>query len=77
MYEVVLDDQELAMELFRRSQKVSIQARLDELIRYKILSDSFSEWLKRQIKQFEIEIDFNSHDKDSNSDVQLLVKAGL
>jgi len=54
-----------------------IQPRLDELIRYKILSDLFSEWLKGQIEQFEIEIELNSNDNGSNPDVQLLVKAGL
>jgi parvulin-like peptidyl-prolyl isomerase len=54
-----------------------IQPRLDELIRYKILSDLFSEWLKGQIEQFEIEIELNSSDNGSNPDVQLLVKAGL
>jgi parvulin-like peptidyl-prolyl isomerase len=54
-----------------------IQPQLDELIRYKILSDLFSEWLKGQIEQFEIEIELNSNDNGSNPDVQLLVKAGL
>ena len=54
-----------------------IQPRLDELICYKILSDLFSEWLKGQIEQFEIEIELNSNDNGSNPDVQLLVKAGL
>jgi parvulin-like peptidyl-prolyl isomerase len=54
-----------------------IQPRLDELICYKILSDLFSEWLKGQIEQFEIEIEPNSNDNGSNPDVQLLVKAGL
>lgn len=54
-----------------------IQPRLDELIRYKILSDLFSEWLKGQMEQFEIEIELNSNDNGSNPDVQLLVKAGL
>jgi parvulin-like peptidyl-prolyl isomerase len=54
-----------------------IQPRLDELIRYKILSDLFSEWLKGQIEQFEIEIELNSNDNGSNPHVQLLVKAGL
>jgi hypothetical protein len=36
----------------------------------------FSEWLKGQIEQFEIEIELNSNDNGSNPDVQLLVKAG-
>jgi hypothetical protein len=49
-----------------------IQPRLDELIRYKILSDLFSEWLKRQIEQFEIEIDLNSNGNGSNPQTQLL-----
>jgi parvulin-like peptidyl-prolyl isomerase len=30
-----------------------IQPRLDDTLRYKILSDLFSEWLKQQIEQFE------------------------
>jgi parvulin-like peptidyl-prolyl isomerase len=54
-----------------------IQPRLDELIRYKILSDLFSEWLKRQIEQFEIEIDLNSNGNGSNPQTPLLVRAGL
>jgi parvulin-like peptidyl-prolyl isomerase len=33
-----------------------IQPRLDESLRYKIFSDLFSEWLKQQIEQFEIEM---------------------
>ncbi len=37
-----------------------IQPKLDKLLRYKILSDLFFEWLKQQIEQFEVEIDLNS-----------------
>jgi hypothetical protein len=38
-----------------------IQPKLDKLLRYKILSDLFFEWLKQQIEQFEVEIDLNSN----------------
>lgn len=38
-----------------------IQPQLDDTLRLKILSDLFSEWLKRQIEQFEVEIDLNSN----------------
>ena len=34
-----------------------IQPQLNNMLRQKILSDLFSEWLKRQIEQFEVEID--------------------
>jgi hypothetical protein len=54
-----------------------IQPRLDEMLRLKILSDLFAEWLKRQIEQFEIEIDLNSNGTGSNPQTQLLVRAGL
>jgi hypothetical protein len=37
----------------------------------------FSEWLKRQIEQFEIEIELNSNDNGSNPQTQLLARAGL
>lgn len=36
-----------------------IQPQLNDVLRYKILSDFFSNWLKQQIEQFEIEIDLN------------------
>jgi hypothetical protein len=54
-----------------------IQPRLDERLRLKILSDLFTEWLKRQIEQFEIEIELNSNDNGSNPQTQLLARAGL
>ena len=54
-----------------------IQPRLDEMLRLKILSDLFTEWLKRQIEQFEIEIELNSNDNGSNPQTQLLARAGL
>lgn len=38
-----------------------IQPQLDDTLRLKILSDLFSEWLKRQIEQLEVEIDLNSN----------------
>ena len=54
-----------------------IEPRLDERLRLKILSDLFAEWLKRQIEQFEIEIDLNSNGNSFNPQTQLLVRAGL
>jgi hypothetical protein len=54
-----------------------IEPRLDERLRYKILCDLFSEWLKRQIEQFEIAIDLNSNGNGSNPQTPLLVRAGL
>lgn len=42
--------------------KELIQPQLDEMLRYQILSDFFSEWLKRQLAQFEVETDLNSND---------------
>jgi parvulin-like peptidyl-prolyl isomerase len=54
-----------------------IEPQLNERLRYKILSDLFSEWLKQQIEQFEIEIDLNSNAVASNAEPQLMVKAGL
>jgi parvulin-like peptidyl-prolyl isomerase len=38
-----------------------IQPQLNEMISSQILSDLFSEWLKRQFEEFEIEIDLNSN----------------
>ncbi|GAB4177911.1 MAG: hypothetical protein Fur006_09930 [Coleofasciculaceae cyanobacterium] len=38
-----------------------IQPQLNEMISSQILSDLFSEWLKRQFEQFEIEIELNSN----------------
>jgi hypothetical protein len=37
----------------------------------------FSEWLKQQIEQLEVEIDLNSNALGSNPEPQLMVKAGL
>jgi hypothetical protein len=54
-----------------------IEPQLDETLHYKILSDLFSEWLKQQIEQFEVEIDLNSNAVASNAEPQLMVKAGL
>jgi parvulin-like peptidyl-prolyl isomerase len=39
-----------------------IQPQLDEQLRYKILSDLFSEWLKQQIEQLEVVISLESSD---------------
>lgn len=36
-----------------------IQPELNDVLRYKILSDFFSNWLKQQIEQFKVEIDLN------------------
>jgi hypothetical protein len=36
------------------------QPQLDNTLHYKFLSDLFSEWLKQQIEQFEVEIDLKS-----------------
>jgi parvulin-like peptidyl-prolyl isomerase len=38
-----------------------IQPQLDKILRFKILSDLFSEWLKQQIEQQEVEIVLNSN----------------
>ena len=38
-----------------------IKPQLDEKLRLKILSDLFSNWLMRQLEQFEVEIDLNSN----------------
>ena len=54
-----------------------IQPQLDNMLYNKILSDFFSEWLKRQIEEFEVEIELNSNRLSSNSEPQLLVKAGF
>lgn len=46
-----------------------IQPRLDTMLRHKIISDLFSEWLKQQIEQFEVEIDLRANGlQSSNSD---------
>lgn len=52
-----------------------IQPKLDEILRNKILSDLFSEWLKQQIEQFEFKIDLNSKSLSSNPESPLLVRA--
>lgn len=54
-----------------------IEPQLDETLRYKILSDLFSEWLKQQIEQFEVEIDLNSNALGSNPEPQVMVKAAV
>ena len=36
-----------------------LQPQLDEQLRLKILSDLFSEWLKRQLEQFDVELSFH------------------
>ena len=54
-----------------------IQPQLDNMLYNKIFSDLFSEWLNRQIEEFEFKIEFNSNVLGSNSETQLLVKAGL
>lgn len=53
-----------------------IQPQLDHMLHNKILSDLFSEWLKRQIEQFEGEIDLNLNCLVYKPETQLLVKAG-
>jgi parvulin-like peptidyl-prolyl isomerase len=37
-----------------------IEPQLDETLRYKIISDLFSEWLKQQLEEIEVKIDLNS-----------------
>jgi parvulin-like peptidyl-prolyl isomerase len=54
-----------------------IQPQLDEMLRNKILSDLFSEWLKQQIEQFEVEIELNSNIVVSKSELQNPVAVGL
>lgn len=50
-----------------------IQPKLDDVLRYKILSELFFEWLNRQIEQFQVEIDLKSKGLIvSNSEHQLL-----
>jgi parvulin-like peptidyl-prolyl isomerase len=41
-----------------------IEPQLNETLRYKILSDLFSEWLKQQLEQLEVKIDLNSQDSE-------------
>ena len=41
-----------------------IEPQLDETLRYKIISDLFSEWLKQQLEQLEVKIDLNSKDSE-------------
>ncbi|HEY9602639.1 MAG TPA: peptidylprolyl isomerase [Allocoleopsis sp.] len=41
-----------------------IEPKLDETLRYKIISDLFSEWLKQQLEQLEVKIDLNSKDSE-------------
>jgi parvulin-like peptidyl-prolyl isomerase len=52
-----------------------IQPELDEMLRNKILSDLFSDWLKQQLAQFEIEIDLNSTSLSCKPESPLLVQA--
>lgn len=51
-----------------------MEPQLDETLRYKIISDLFSEWLKQQIEQLEVKIDLKSNDISSNPESQLLVQ---
>lgn len=53
-----------------------IQPQLDETLRSQILSDLFSEWLKRQFEQFEVEIDLNSTGLSSNPEVAITITSG-
>lgn len=53
-----------------------IQPKLDDVLRNKILSDLFSQWLKRQVDQFQVEIDWKSKGLVvSNSEPQLLASS--
>lgn len=53
-----------------------IQPKLDDVLRNKILSDLFSQWLKRQVEQFQVEIDWKSKGLVvSNSEPQLLASS--
>jgi len=54
-----------------------IQPQLDATLHNKILSNLFSEWLKRQIEKFKVEINLDSNSPSSNPESQLLVKGGL
>jgi parvulin-like peptidyl-prolyl isomerase len=50
-----------------------IQPRLDNMLRQKIISDFFSEWLKQQIENLEVKIDLKLNDLEgSNSKSQIL-----
>ncbi len=50
-----------------------IQPQLDTMLRRKIISDLFAEWLKRQIEQFEVEIDLKSNDLGGSNSETLLM----
>jgi len=50
-----------------------IQPRLDTMLRRKIISDLFSEWLKQQIEQFEVEIDLKSIGLEASNSETLLM----
>lgn len=52
-----------------------IQPQLDNILRQQIILDLFSEWLKRQIEQVEVEIDFNSNDLVQHDRNNPLVRA--
>lgn len=54
-----------------------LRSLVDEALRYKLLSDLFSEWLKQQIEQFEIKIDLNSSDLVSTAQSQTPIAAPL
>ena len=53
-----------------------IQPQLNEMLRLKILSDLFDEWLKLQFEQVEVEFSLNSNGLVSNPKHQFIVKAG-
>jgi parvulin-like peptidyl-prolyl isomerase len=52
-----------------------IQPQLDTMLRRKFLSDLFAEWLKQQIEQFQVEINFKSNDLGSSNSEKLLMAA--
>lgn len=50
-----------------------IQPKLDNVLRDKIISDLFAEWLKEQIEQIEVEIELKTNDlKGSDAEMQLV-----
>jgi len=50
-----------------------IQPRLENILRQKIISDLFSEWLKQKVEKFEVNLNFKSNGlESSNSETQIL-----
>ncbi|HEY9835201.1 MAG TPA: peptidylprolyl isomerase [Stenomitos sp.] len=52
-----------------------IQPQLNEMLRNKILSDLFSDWLKQKLASIEIEIDLNSKNASSKIESPILLRA--